>query len=447
MSNSFLTLINLGISLLFILSLRGLAFPRTAYRSNLLGILGICLALTLALILGKHRFLILLGIVIGTAIGIFIAQHLQMTGLPQTVAAFNGLGGLAAFLVACCAVLEDKIDPFDTPIGSALGIFTFIGSFVAFAKLQGRINGTFKCFSNRLNALLCVIMILSLIDYALHPNTTEFITLSVLAGVLSLSMTLKIGGADMPIVISLLNAASGIDSAVIGFVLSNQLLIITGALIGMSGAILSFIMCRAMNRSLINVLFSPVTSPSITISTDISQPIKTGTPPEAAFLLENARKAIIVPGYGMAVSQAQHALKQMAKILQEKYHVDVKFAIHPVAGRMPGHMNVLLAEADVPFENIFSLNDINNEFPSADVAYVIGANDITNPLAKTDNTSPLYGMPILDVALAKTVLVVKRSLATGYSGIDNPLFYADNTIMLFGDAQKVTAEIVKALEH
>ena len=447
MNNSFLSLINLGISLLFILSLRGLAFPRTAYRSNLLGILGICLALSLALILGKHRFLILLGIVIGTAIGIFIAQHLQMTGLPQTVAAFNGLGGLAAFLVACCAVLEDKIDPFDTPIGSALGIFTFVGSFVAFIKLQGGINGTFKFLSNRLNALLCTVMILSLIDYALHPNNTEFIILSVLAGILGLTVTLKIGGADMPIVISLLNAASGIDSAVIGFVLSNQLLIITGALIGMSGTILSFIMCRAMNRSLLNVLFSSDSTASVATSTDTAHPVKTGTPSEAAFLLENARKVIIVPGYGMAVSQAQHILKQMAKILQEKYYVDVKFAIHPVAGRMPGHMNVLLAEADVPFEDIFSLSDINNEFPSADVAYVIGANDITNPLAKTDNTSPLYGMPILDVALAKTVFVVKRSLANGYSGIDNPLFYADNTIMLFGDAQKVTAEIVKTLEH
>jgi len=446
MNNSIMTLINLAISSLFIFALRGLTFPRTAYRSNFLGILGICLALTFALVHSHQRFTVLLVIVLGTLIGIFIAQHIKLTQLPQTVAIFNGFGGLAAFLIACCAVLEDKIDPFDTPIGSALGIFTFTGSIIAFLKLQGWIKSHFSFLSHRLNLAIFLVMILALINYAHYPNNNEFCILSALAGLLGLTLTLKIGGADMPIIIALLNAASGLDSAAIGFVLGNPLLIITGALIGVSGSILAYIMCRAMNRRLYQVLFSQTTNSSMTLPHH-HQNIKIGSPSEAAFIMENARKIIIVPGYGMAVAQAQHSLKQMAQILHKKYRIEVKFAIHPVAGRMPGHMNVLLAEADVPYETIFSLNDINNDFSNTDVAYIIGANDIVNPLAKSDSHSPIFGMPILDVGLAKTVFIVKRSLASGYSGIDNPLFYADNTIMLFGDAQNVTQEIVKNLEH
>lgn len=446
MINSSMTLINLAISSLFIFAIRGLTFPLTAYRSNLLGILGISLALICSLIYSPQRFTVLLVIVIGTLIGIYIAQHVKMTQLPQTVAIFNGFGGLAAFLIACCAVLEDKIDPFDTPIGSALGIFTFTGSLIAFLKLQGWLRGHFSYLTNRLNLAIFLIMMFALINYTHNPDNLDFCILSFLAGLLGLTLTLKIGGADMPIIIALLNAASGLDSAAIGFVLGNPLLIITGALIGISGSILAYIMCKAMNRSLLQVLFSQ-TEKTTLITPHHHQDIKIGSPSEAAFIMENARKIIIIPGYGMAVAQAQHTLKQMAQILRQRYQADVKFAIHPVAGRMPGHMNVLLAEADVPYETIFSLNDINNEFSSTDVAYIIGANDIINPLAKTDSHSPIFGMPVFNVEQAKTVFIVKRSLATGYSGIDNPLFYADNTIMLFGDAQKVTQEIVKNLEH
>ena len=441
-----MTLVNLAVSSLFIFALRGLTFPHTAHRSNLLGILGMCLALTLSLIYSPQRFTVLLVIVIGTLIGIFIAQHIQMTQLPQTIAAFNGFGGLSAFLTAVCAVLEDKIDPFDTPIDSALGIFTFTGSLIAFLKLQGLVKDNFSFLTQRLNLAIFTVMLLALLDYSHLPNNNEFYILSAFAGLLGITLTLKIGGADMPIIIALLNAASGLDSAAIGFVLGNPLLIITGALIGVSGSILAYIMCKAMNRKLLQVLFSSKIE-KLSYSPHPHQEVRTGSPSEAAFIMENSRKIIIVPGYGMAVAQAQHTLQQLAEILHQKYSVDVKFAIHPVAGRMPGHMNVLLAEANVPYENIYGLTDINSEFSSTDVAYIIGANDIVNPLAKTDPNSAIYGMPILEAGLAKTVFIVKRSLATGYSGIDNPLFYADNTIMLFGDAQKVTQEIIKNLEH
>lgn len=447
MSNNIVPLINLGISCFFILSLRGLTFPHNAYRSNFLGMTGISMTLLLALISSSHPFIALSAILIGTLIGILIAHKIKMTDLPQTVAAFNGLGGLAAFLIACCAVLEANTDILDTPISAIIGIFTFSGSFIAFAKLHGLIKNNFNNINNKLNIFLFISILFIFIIYAHHTDIIYFYILSCLALCLGITVTLRIGGADMPIVIALLNAGSGLDSASIGFVLDNSLLIITGSLIGVSGTILAYIMCKAMNRSLLNVLFSPVTVHSEVDKFDHNKTVKSGSPADAAFMMENARKIIIIPGYGMAVAQAQYELKQMALLLSNKYNVDVKFAIHPVAGRMPGHMNVLLAEADIPYEKIFSLTDINNEFSATDVAYVIGANDITNPLAKTDSSSAIYGMPILDVEKAKTVFVVKRSLSAGYTGLDNPLFYKDNTIMLFGDAKKITSEIIKYLEH
>lgn len=440
-------LINLAIACFFILSLRGLTFPKSAHRSNILGIMGICLAICISLISIRHQFLALSAIVIGAIIGIYISQKIKLTALPQAVAAFNGLGGLAAFLISCSAVLEENSDIIDTPVSAALGIFTFSGSFIAFAKLQGLIKINFHQISQTINIGLFFILILAMLRYAYHPELIYFCILSGISFILGISVTGRIGGADMPIVIALLNATTGLDSAVIGFVINNILLITTGALIGVSGMILAYIMCQAMNRSLFSVLFNPKALQTETDVFDNDKIIKTASPADAAFIMGNARKIIIVPGYGMAVAQAQHVLKQMAMLLIKKYNVEVKFAIHPVAGRMPGHMNVLLAEADIPYEYIFGLSDINNEFSSADVAYVIGANDITNPLAKTDATSAIFGMPILDVSKSKTVLIVKRSLSFGYTGLDNPLFYADNTLMLFGDAQKVTAEIVKDLEH
>ena len=446
-NHNWIGLLDLSIASFFILSLRGLTFPQTAYRSNFLGIIGMCLALILAFIYCTHPFLVLSAILIGTLIGIFTAQKVQITALPQTVAILNGLGGLSAFLIAFCAVLEENIDIIDTPISATMGIFTFSGSMIAFAKLQGLIRKNFGIFNQRLNLVILIVLLLSFYRYTQQPDISHFGILSVLALTLGMTLTLRIGGADMPIVITLLNAASGLDSASIGFVFNNPLLIITGALIGISGTILSLIMCKAMNRSLWEILLGKSSQKTETDTFKGNKIVRTGSSSEAAFIMKHARKVIIVPGYGMAVAQAQHSLKQMAKLLHRKYRVTVKFAIHPVAGRMPGHMNVLLAEADIPYEFIYGLNDINHEFASADVAYVIGANDITNPLAKTDSSSAIYGMPILDVEQAKTVFVVKRSLSPGYTGLENPLFYAENTIMLFGDAQKVTAEIVKHLEH
>ena len=446
-NHSWLSLIDVGIASFFILTLRGLTFPQTAYRSNFLGIIGICLALSLAFAYCTHPFLVLSAVLIGTLIGIFSAQKVQMTALPQTVAMFNGLGGLSAFLIALCAVLEENIDIIDTPISACMGIFTFSGSLIAFAKLQGLIRKNFGIFTQRLNLFILIVLFLSFYRYTRQPDMAHFCFLSALALTLGMTLTLRIGGADMPVVITLLNAASGLDSAAIGFVFNNPLLIITGALIGISGTILSLIMSKAMNRSLWAILVGSSLPQTEADTFKNDKIVHEGSPSEAAFIMEHARKVIIVPGYGMAVAQAQHTLKQLAKLLHYKYHVSVKFAIHPVAGRMPGHMNVLLAEADIPYEFIYSMNDINHEFASADVAYVIGANDITNPLAKTDSSSAIYGMPILNVEQAKTVFVVKRSLAPGYTGLENPLFYADNTIMLFGDAKKVTADIVKNLEH
>lgn len=437
--------INLLISIMFILSLRGLSFPRSAYKSNLLGISGMGIAIFLSLLTSHHLFLILLTISLGAIIGITTAKKIPMTTLPQTVAIFNGLGGLSAFLIATCSVLNSQIS-IDIPISAIIGIFTFSGSIIAFAKFHRILKDTNYKSISQINIAIGLILIISIIYYHLNYDTTIFWFLSILSFFLGISTIICIGGADMPIAISLLNASSGIASSAVGFIINNSLLIITGALVGASGIILSYIMSKAMNRSLTNILFGFTKKQST--SHQINQkPIKSTSPLDAAFILENAHKVIIVPGYGMAVAKAQHILKQMAEILHNQYNVEVKFAIHPVAGRMPGHMNVLLAEAEVPYENIFELNEINHEFSTTDVAYVIGANDIINPLAKQDNSSPIYGMPILEVNKAKTVIIVKRSMAHGYSNIENPLFYEDKTIMLFGDAQKVTAEIVNALQH
>lgn len=444
MNTNIVEYINLLTAIMFILSLRGLAFPRSAYRSNMLGIIGMSIAIIISLISNSHLQLVLLTITIGAFIGIFISKKIAMTSLPETIAAFNGLGGLSAFLIAVCTMLNFH-NSIDVPLGAIIGVFTFSGSFIAFAKLHRLIKDREYSILRYINVILSSILLLLIIIYITQSNTNIFWCISILAFVLGISITLRVGGADMPIAISILNAGSGIASSIVGFIIGNQLLIITGTLVGASGLILSYIMCKAMNRSLINILLGHTHNQKTNIANK-QKTVKTTSPVDAAFIMENAHKVIIVPGYGMAVAKAQYVLKQMSEILHNQYNVEVKFAIHPVAGRMPGHMNVLLAEAEVPYENIFELNSINHEFATTDVAYIIGANDITNPLAKEDKSSPLYGMPILEVNKAKTVLVVKRSMAHGYSNTDNPLFYNDNTLMLFGDAKLITSEIISTLE-
>lgn len=446
MTLNYLSLLNLSAAVLFILSLRGLAFPLTAYRSNFWGIAGMVIAVSVSLLHQSHLPLIFAAITLGGLIGTFAAVKVKMTALPQTVAAFNGLGGLAAFLIAVCEHMTATGNLAENTLGAVIGIFTFSGSFIAFAKLQGIISSGRRIRSHIFNIILLSGIAVFYLFYLNEPSANNFYILSFLTLLLGITVTMRIGGADMPVIISVLNACSGLASVAIGFAIHNILLIITGALIGAGGCILSYVMSKAMNRPLLKILFSAEPATAASSDLKITKNAHSGSPADAAFMMENAGKIIIVPGYGMAVAQAQYALRDMALLLRDKYRVDVKFAIHPVAGRMPGHMNVLLAEANIPYEDIFALEDINREFEDADIAYVIGANDITNPLAKQDANSPIYGMPILEVEKAKTVFVVKRSLAAGYSGLDNPLFYADNTIMLYGDAKQVTAEIVKDLE-
>ena len=437
----------------FILAIRGLSSPHTAQHGNFLGILGMLLAVVSVLLLSPITELgqVLISIILGAGVGIYPALKVKMTSLPQMIAAFNGLGGLSAMFIALAEIFSGSASHFDTSIGLIIGALAFSGSMIAFAKLQGIITSAAINFSfqQTINFLLALAIIILCGLFVLTPNINIFISLGIISIILGTLLVLPIGGADMPIVISILNAYSGLAAAGIGFSLGNVLLIITGTIVGASGTILSYIMVKAMNRTLKNVLFGGY---SIQKHNSSSLPMNTqsahvGSPQDAAYIMENANKVIIVPGYGMAVSQAQHILQKMAYDLHSKYDVEVKFAIHPVAGRMPGHMNVLLAEANVPFEDIYALEDINHEFSSADVAYVIGANDITNPLAKTDTSSPIYGMPILEVEKAKTVFFVKRSLNSGYSGVENPLFFANNTIMLYGDAKKITEEIVTTLEN
>ena len=445
----------------FIMALRGLSSPETARRGNAIGIAGMVIAVATTLAdPGVVSFeLIAAGVVIGGAIGTVIALRIQMTALPQLVAAFHSLVGLAAVAVATAAFYAPEAYGIGTvgdiktasliemAIGTAVGAVTFTGSVVAFAKLQGLVSGAPLVFKGQhpLNAGLGAVLVLLVVWLCLAEAPAAYWLIVILSLALGFLIIVPIGGADMPVVISMLNSYSGWAACGIGFTLSNTLLIITGALVGSSGAILSYIMCRGMNRSFFSVILGGFgVEGGKAAGDDDERHVKAGSAEDAAFVLKNASKVIVVPGYGMAVAQAQHALREMCDTLKGQ-GIDIAYAIHPVAGRMPGHMNVLLAEASVPYDEVFELEDINNEFAAADVAYVIGANDVTNPAAKTDAESPIFGMPILEVEKASTVLFVKRSLASGYAGVDNELFYRDNTMMLFDDAKKMTEEIVQAL--
>ena len=450
--------------ILFILALRGLSSPETSRQGNLFGILGMIIAITVTfLTVGNFSTAInyvLLFLVIGGAIGAFIAFKIPMTAMPELVAGFHSLVGLAAVFVAISAFLNPQAFNLGSPgdiklasliemsIGAAVGAITFSGSIIAFLKLRGIMSGSPITFiGQHFVNLIMGISIFVLIYYLCTTQSEIFfwsmIAISFLIGVL---LIIPIGGADMPVVISMLNSYSGWAAAGIGFTLENTALIITGALVGSSGAILSYIMCKGMNRSFFSVILGGFGGESTTDKEKKKdqKPVKSGNAEDAAFLLKNASSVIIVPGYGMAVAQAQHALREMVDALK-KNDIKVSYAVHPVAGRMPGHMNVLLAEANVSYDEVFELDEINNDFANCDVAYVIGANDVTNPVAKTDPQSPIYGMPILDVEKSKSVLFVKRSLSPGYAGIDNDLFYRDNTLMLFADAKKMTEDIIKSL--
>lgn len=448
---------------LFIFALRGLSHPTSAQNGVLCGMIGMAIAIVTTLFIAvQSPWLILLGLAIGGGIGTVVAQKISMTALPQLVAAFHSLVGLAAVLVAASAYYDPETygigfrgeimagSLVEMSLGAAIGAITFTGSCIAFGKLQGIIPGKPITYPNQhvINAGLGGFLLFLIIMLCATQAPTFFWAIVVLSLLLGILMIIPIGGADMPVIVSMLNSYSGWAAAGIGFTLQNDLLIITGALVGSSGAILSYIMCKGMNRSFLSVILGGFGAEAggAGSGADYSdkQP-KIGSPEDAAFIMKNASKVIIVPGYGMAVSQAQHVLREMADALKHD-GVDVKYAIHPVAGRMPGHMNVLLAEANVPYDEVFELEDINRDFGQADVAFVIGANDITNPAAKKDSSSPIYGMPVLDVEKAKTVFFIKRSLGSGYAGIDNPLFYENNTYMLLGDAKKVTEGVVKALE-
>jgi NAD(P) transhydrogenase subunit beta len=469
MSANLTSLLYLIAAVLFILALRGLSSPATSRRGNQFGMLGMAIAVAATLIrqgmMVEGYLWIFGGIAIGGTIGTVVAQRIKMTALPQLVAAFHSLVGLAAVFVAAGALNAPEAFGIGTPghihsqslvemsLGLAIGAITFSGSLIAFAKLQALMKGTPITFQNQhqinlgLGLLILFLIVVFVASGGTQPVFWAIAGLSILLGFL---LIIPIGGADMPVVVSMLNSYSGWAACGIGFTIQNLALIITGALVGASGAILSYVMCKGMNRSIFNVLLggfgtdSGAAGPAHAASGD--RTVKSGNADDAAFILKNASKVIIVPGYGMAVAQAQHSLREMADKLKAE-GVDVRYAIHPVAGRMPGHMNVLLAEANVPYDDVFELEQINNEFSTADVAYVIGANDVTNPAAKTDPSSPIYGMPILDVEKAGTVLFIKRSMASGYAGVDNELFFRPNTMMLFGDAKKMTEEIVQALDH
>jgi len=449
---------------LFILALRGLSSPETSRQGNFFGILGMVLAITVTFlsvdILFSGFIFIICALAIGGSIGAIVAYRISMTAMPQLVAGFHSLVGLAAVLVALSAFYDPQAFGLGTlnniktasliemSIGASIGAITFTGSIIAFLKLQGLMSGAPIAFkSQHFINLLIGIGIVSLITYiTINQSSHIFWILIISSFLIGVLLIIPIGGADMPVVISMLNSYSGWAAAGIGFTLENTALIITGALVGSSGAILSYIMCKGMNRSFFSVILGGFGGTDITLQKNKDRkPVKSGNAEDAAFLMKNASSVIIVPGYGMAVAQAQHVLREMADKLK-KNGVKVSYAVHPVAGRMPGHMNVLLAEANVPYDEVFEQENINSDFANTDVAFVIGANDVTNPVAKTDPQSPIYGMPILDVEKSKSVLFVKRSLSPGYAGIDNELFYRDNTLMLFADAKKMTEEIVKNLD-
>ena len=463
MNETFTGFAYLAAAVCFIMALRGLSSPDSARRGTALGVLGMFIAVATTLtdptVLSFE--LIIAGILIGGLIGTLLALKIDMTALPQLVAGFHSLVGLAAVFVAVAAFFAPEaygIGVFgkiqmaslvEMSLGAAIGAITFSGSLIAFGKLQGILGGSPLVFKGQhgLNALLGIALI-ALVVWLVQTNSeTAFWLVVGLSMVLGFTIILPIGGADMPVVVSMLNSYSGWAACGIGFTLSNTALIVTGALVGSSGAILSYIMCKGMNRSIFNVLlggFGGVVAGPATTGGSAERTVKSGSGDDAAFIMKNASKVIIVPGYGMAVAQAQHALREMSDLLKAE-GVDVAYAIHPVAGRMPGHMNVLLAEANVPYDEVFELEEINTEFSTADVAFVIGANDVTNPSAKTDPNSAIYGMPILEVENAGTVLFIKRSMASGYAGVDNELFFRDNTMMLFADAKAMTESIVQAL--
>jgi len=462
MSANFVAIAYLIAAVLFILTLKGLSSPATARRGNQFGMIGMLIAVLTTLTLTHNWMYILLAIAVGGSVGAIIAQRIQMTAMPELVAAMHSLVGLAAVLVAMSAFnnpvaygialpgemlhSSNRIELF---IGTFVGAITFTGSIIAFLKLSGRMSGKPIRFVGQhwLNLGLGIVMVGFGIAFFMQPSWTPFLIMTAIALALGVLLIVPIGGADMPVVISMLNSYSGWAAAGIGFTLNNNMLIIAGSLVGSSGAILSYIMCKAMNRAFLNVIlggFGGGTSTEVAADDGVQKTYRSGSADDAAFLMGNADSVIIVPGYGLAVARAQHAIKEMSNLLAEK-GVKVRYAIHPVAGRMPGHMNVLLAEAEVPYDQVVEMDEINNDFADTDVVLVIGANDVVNPAAKNDKSSPIYGMPILEVHKARTVLVVKRSMATGYAGLDNDLFYLDKTMMVFGDAKKVVEDVIKAL--
>jgi H+-translocating NAD(P) transhydrogenase subunit beta len=465
MSASIAALLYLVAGAMFIMALRGLSSPESSRAGNTYGMAGMTLAVltTLAIAAPTNPIvwvLIIGGIAVGGAIGAVAARRIAMTAMPQLVAAFHSLVGLAAVFVAAAAFYspdafgiatngiihaESRIE---MALGAAIGAITFTGSIIAFLKLDGRMSGApiMLPFRHYINIGLALALVFFICQFFAFPNPVAFWMIILVSFALGFLLIISIGGADMPVVVSMLNSYSGWAAAGIGFTLANMALIITGALVGSSGAILSYIMCKGMNRSFISVILGGFGGETAGAAGGVKEtrPVKQGSADDAAFILKNAGSVIIVPGYGMAVAQAQHALREMADHLKAA-GVTVKYAIHPVAGRMPGHMNVLLAEANVPYDEVFELEDINSEFAQSDVAFVIGANDVTNPSAKDDPSSPIYGMPVLEVWKANTVMFIKRGMASGYAGVDNPLFWRDNTMMLFGDAKKMTEQIVKGM--
>ena len=463
MSPSLAAILYLIAGILFILALRGLASPETSRQGNLFGILGMIIAIIVTFlsinILFSGLIYIFIALALGGSIGSITAYRIPMTAMPQLVAGFHSLVGLATVFVALSAFYSPQFFGLGTPnnikiasliemsLGASIGAVTFTGSIIAFLKLQGLMSGNPITFKGQhfINLLISVGIVGLIVYLTKNQNNNIFWLLIIASFLIGVLLIIPIGGADMPVVISMLNSYSGWAAAGIGFTLENTALIITGALVGSSGAILSYIMCKGMNRSFFSVILGGFGGNNLVVhDKKEKKPVKSGNAEDAAFLMKNASSVIIVPGYGMAVAQAQHAIKEMADNLK-KNGVRVTYAVHPVAGRMPGHMNVLLAEANVPYDEVFELENINSDFANTDVAFVIGANDVTNPIAKTDPKSPIYGMPILDVEKSKSVLFVKRSLSPGYAGVDNELFYRDNTLMLFADAKKMTEDIVKNL--